>query len=61
MSQDFQWPEKPTSIEQPSTNEFQWFIFFVIMFIVGINAVFFLPSVIAMAFPMWDLSWLFAQ
>ena len=61
MSKDFRWPETPPPIEQPSTNEFQWFIFFVIMFIVGINAVFFLPSVIAMAFPMWDLSWMFAQ
>ena len=61
MSKDFIWPEKPTPIEQPSTNEFQWFIFFIVMFIIGINVVFFLPSVIAMAFPQWDLSWLFAQ
>ena len=61
MSQDFRWPEKPTPIEQPSTNEFLWVLFFVVMFIVGINAIFFLPSVIAMAFPQWDLSWLFAQ
>ena len=61
MSKDFIWPKKPTPIEQPSTNEFLWFLFFVVMFIIGINVLFFLPSVIAMAFPQWDLSWMFSQ
>ena len=61
MSQDFRWPEKPTPIEQPSTNEFLWLLFFVFMFIVGINDLFFLPSVLAMAFPQWDFSWILAQ
>ena len=58
MSKDFIW--KGPSME-PSTNSFLWFLFFVFMFIVMVNAVVFLPSVIAMAFPQLDLSWLFAQ
>ena len=61
MSKDFRWPERLPPIEQESTNSFLWLLFFVFMFIVMVNAVVFLPSVIAMAFPQLDLSWLFAQ
>ena len=61
MSKDFIWPDKPASLNEGSTNSFLWFMFFVFMFIVMVNAVVFLPSVIAMAFPQLDLSWLFAQ
>ena len=60
MSKDFIWPEKPTPVEQSSTISFLWYVFFVFIAIVLMNA-FFLPSVIAMAFPQWDLSWMFAQ
>ena len=59
MSKDFIWKGPP--IEQESTNSFLWFLSFVFMFIVMVNAVVFLPSVIAMAFPQLDLSWIFAQ
>ena len=61
MSKDFRWPERFPPIEQESTNSFRWFLFFIFMFIVMVNAVVFLPSVIAMAFPQLDLSWLFTQ
>ena len=61
MSKTFIWPKKPPPVEQPSTNEFLWLLFFVFMFIVVVNAIVFLPSVIAMAFPQWDFSWMFAQ
>ena len=61
MSKDFRWPERLPPIEQESTNSFLWLLFFVFMFIVMVNAVVFLPSVLAMAFPQLDLSWLFAQ
>ena len=60
MSKDFIWKGPPPSMK-PSTNSFLWLLFFVFMFIVMVNAVVFLPSVIAMAFPQLDLSWLFAQ
>ena len=60
MSKDFIWPEKPTPVE-PSTNSFLWYVTFIFMFIVAVNIIIFLPSVIAMAFPQWDFSWMFAQ
>ena len=61
MSKDFKWPENPTRMDQPSTNSFLWYVAFIFMFIVMVNAIVFLPSVFAMAFPQLDLSWLFAQ
>ena len=61
MSKDFRWPDKPTTLNEGSTNSFLWFMFFVFMFIVTVNAVVFLPSVLAMAFPQMDFSWIFAQ
>ena len=61
MSKDFRWPDKPATLDEGSTNSFLWFMLFVFMFIVMVNAVVFLPSVLAMAFPQLDLSWLFAQ
>ena len=61
MSKDFIWKGPLPPIEQESTNSFLWFLSFIFMFIVMVNAVVFLPSVIAMAFPQLDLSWLFAQ
>ena len=61
MSKDFIWKGPPPPMERPSTNSFLWFMLFVFMFIVMVNVIFFLPSVLAMAFPQLDLSWLFAQ
>ena len=61
MSKDFRWPDKPATLNEGSTNSFLWFLSFIFMFIIAVNAVVFLPSVLAMAFPQLDLSWLFAQ
>ena len=60
MSKDFRWPDHPPSME-PSTNAFLWYVTFIFMFIVLANVIIFLPSVIAMAFPQLDFSWIFAQ
>ena len=61
MSKDFIWKGPLPPIEQESTNSFLWFLFFVFMFIVAVNVIFFLPSVLAMAFPQMDLDWMFPQ
>ena len=61
MSKDFKWPDKPATLNEGSTNSFLWFLLFIFMFIVMVNAVVFLPSVIAMAFPQMDLDWMFTQ
>ena len=58
MSKDFIWKGPP---KEPSTNSFLWFLSFIFMFIVMVNAIVFLPSVLAMAFPQLDLSWMFTQ
>ena len=60
MSKDFRWPDNPPSME-PSTNSYLWYVTFIFMFIVLANVIIFLPSVIAMAFPQLDFSWIFAQ
>jgi len=58
MSKDYTWNGP---LIEPSTNSFLWFVSFVFMFIVMVNVIFFLPSVLAMAFPQMNLDWMFPQ